>query len=321
MKNISHILSVQQFTPSEILKIFHRARRMERITRRLGNLRSKSRGIVLLFYQPSTRTRASFELASRFLGYRILYSTEAAGFFSSAAKGESLEDTIELFSNYPGVGIIILRHPEKGAAERAAQIAGPYGVSIINAGDGTNEHPTQALLDLYTIYKLRQNQKPMKQIKLVVANDIEHSRTIRSLCLLFAKTFKPFEIGISAPKNINLAEDVQKGLKDFGVKLLKFDSLKKAALWADFLYMTRPQIEYYRSKKLAKKFQDFRVDKDFLDSIPQNCPCQILHPMPIDSKNFNEITVEARHHPRCQIFQQARYGLYIRMALLKKILG
>ncbi len=319
-KNITHILSAQQFTYSVVLKIFHQARQLEKITQRPVNLRSKSKGIVLLFYQPSTRTKASFEMASRFLGYRILYSTEAAGIFSSAAKGESLEDTIELFSNYPGVGVIILRHPENGAAERAAKIADPYGISIINAGDGTNEHPTQALLDLYTIYKLRQNKKPMNQVKLAVANDLDHSRTIRSLCLLFAKIFKLREIGVSAPKNINLPEDVQKGLKDFGVKILKFDNLKKAAFWADFLYMTRPQIEYYRSKKLAAKFQNFRIDRKFLENIPRDRPCQILHPMPIDSKNFNEITVDARHHPRCQIFQQARYGLYIRMALLKMIL-
>ncbi|MBM2820258.1 MAG: hypothetical protein HW405_18 [Candidatus Berkelbacteria bacterium] len=320
MKKILHILSIQQFTSSEVLKIFHQTCQMEKNAQRSVNLRSKSKGIVLLFYQPSTRTRASFELASHFLGYRILYSTEAAEFFSSAAKGESLEDTIELFSNYPGVKVIILRHPEKGSADRAAKIAGPYGISIINAGDGANEHPTQALLDLYTIYKLRLNQKPMKQIKLVVANDIEHSRTIRSLCLLFAKIFRPLEIGVSAPKNINLAKDIQNGLKDSGVKIIKFNDLKTAALWADFLYMTRPQIEYYRSKKLAKKFQHFRISKDFLDSIPQNYPCQILHPMPIDSKNFNEITDEARHHPRCQIFQQARNGIYIRMALLKMLL-
>jgi len=320
MKKNPHILSAQQFNLSDVLKIFQKATQMETVAKRQAKLHSHTKGVVLLFYQPSTRTRASFEIAARFLGYSVLYSTEAAGFFSSAAKGESLEDTIELFSNYPGVGIIILRHPEKGAAERAAKIADPYGVSIINAGDGTNEHPTQALLDLYTIYKLRQNQKPMNQIKLVLANDLDHSRTIRSLCLLFAKTFKPLEIGVSAPKNIDLPKDVQKGLKDFGIKILKFDNLKKAALWADFLYMTRPQIEYYRSKKIAEKFQNFRINRAFLANIPKDRPCRILHPMPIDSKNFNEITQDARHHPRCQIFQQARYGLYVRMALLKMIL-
>lgn len=317
---MQHILSARQFNRSEISNIFHKTDQMEKFVKNRIKSCSFKKGIILLFYQPSTRTRASFEIAARSLNIKILYSTEAAGFFSSASKGESLEDTIELFSNYPDIGTIILRHPENGAAERAAKIADFYGVKIINAGDGTNEHPTQALLDLYTIYKLRPNHRPMKRIKLVVANDLDHSRTIRSLCTLFARNFKPYEIGVTAPKNINLPVDVQKELNDFGVKILYFDSIKEAANWADFLYMTRPQVEYYRSKKTASKFQGFRIDKDFLDKIPKNHPCQILHPMPIDSKNFNEITFEARHHPRCKIFQQAKNGLYLRMALLKMIL-
>ena len=315
-----HILSFEQFNRSDLLKTFKIADQMKKIAQERGSRQIlKSEGIVLLFYQPSTRTHASFEIASKLLGIPILYSTQAANQFSSAAKGESLEDTIELFCNYPGIKVIVLRHPESGSALLASKIADKYDVNIINAGDGTNEHPTQALLDLYTIFQRK--KKSMKKIKLVVAGDIEHSRTIRSLSLLFAKIFQPEEIGVCAPKGIHLPKDIEMKLKGFGVKIIKFDDLKKVVLWADFLYMTRPQIEYYKSKKLAKKFKEFRIDQKFLEDIPQGYPCQILHPMPIDSKNFNEITAEARHHPRCKIFQQAQNGVFIRMALLKILLN
>lgn len=320
-----HILTAEQFSRSQLLKIFRIANQLKRSDHHNSRrLFAKSKGIVLLFYQPSTRTHASFEIASKLLGLRILYSTQAANQFSSAVKGESLEDTIELFCNYPGTKIIVLRHPESGSANLASQIADLYGVNIINAGDGRHEHPTQAILDLYTIFQLKEKKKTMNKIRLVVANDIEYSRTIRSLCLLFAKAFRPKEIGVCAPKGVHLPEDVAEKLEGLGVRIIYFYDLKKAALWADFLYMTRPQIEYYlhsKSKKLAKRFQDFRINQKFLENIPPKYPCQILHPMPIDSKNFNEITAEARHHPRCKIFQQAKNGIYIRMALLKILLS
>ena len=278
------------------------------------------KGVINLFCQPSTRTFSSFEIALDSLGGRMLCSL-ASYEASSFAKGESVEDTIRYYCEayQPQLGAIILRHPTTGSAEEAARVADEYGISIINAGDGTNEHPTQALLDLYTIWKRRNGN--LDGVKLAVCNDLAKSRTIRSLCLLLAKNFRIHLIATCAPQGTSsLPTDLTRELLDYNVSICSTSDLREAADMSEFLYMTRPQKEYYKKPEDLLAFQDFRVTKEFLDSLPAKNPCLIMHPMPVDSVTFNEISPDAKTHPRCIMFEQARNGLFIRMAILKKLL-
>ncbi len=325
-----HVLSARQFDRSHLEDLFALAQDMEGLTKRRSLPDSTGPdGIVILFYQPSTRTRSSFRHAANCLRIPVWYETEDASVFSSAVKGESLEDTIRMFCNYPYVKAIVLRHPEDLSAQTAAGVADPFGIGIINGGNGTIEHPTQALLDLDTIR--RNTTKELGQVQLVVANDIEFSRTIRSLLIMLSINYQPPEIGICAPEGINLPVDVQEELDGHGVGIRVFRDLAEAARWADFLYMTRPQIEYAargiedpEEKKAAiaarkELFRDFRLTQEILDSLDDDCSCKVMHPMPIDRRDFNEIAPEASHHPRCIYYSQAQNGLYIRMALLRKL--
>lgn len=312
-----HVLSVRQFGGAALKLIFARA-----ITIKGGhdcNLNEK-KGVIILFYQPSTRTFSSFSIAVNRLKGNLVFQSQAAQTFSSAAKGESLADTIHYYcASYPETNAIILRHDEDGSAMEAAKIADSYGINIINAGDGTNEHPTQALLDLFTIGEYSGSLDGINGIKLCVCNDVQFSRTIRSLCLLLLANFNVSELGICAPKGISFPRDLMSELICLGLKNVhQFENLYEAAYWSDFLYMTRPQIEY-QNNQIPAGFQQFRIDSTLLDSLPAECQCRVMHPMPIDGEHFNEITPEARHHPRSIIFPQAANGVIIRMALLKNL--
>jgi len=326
-----HILSARQFSRQELEKIFTLAEQMEQLVRqKIIPARQNREGIVLLFFQPSTRTHSSFVHAANCLGIPVWYSPPDVSVFSSAAKGESLEDTIRIFCNYPYVKVIVLRHPQNFAAQVAAEVADEYGISVINAGDGTNEHPTQALLDLYTMRQY--SRKDLRQTKLVVANDLELSRTIRSLLILLANNFSPEQIGICAPEGITLPRDLHDEICREGIEILTFRHLLDAAIWADFLYMTRPQLEYVAAdvqdgeekerliRKRRELFRNFRLTQPLLEQISPDCPCKIMHPMPIDRRDFGEIDTEASVHPRSIFYQQAQNGLYIRMALLDQLM-
>jgi len=316
-----HILSARQFGKDEILEIFRLAGEMKEVYRH-GPVQvlAGCKEVINLFCQPSSRTFSSFEVALDRLGGKMLCrlpSYEASSF----AKGESVEDTIRYYceSYQPHLGAIILRHPKEGAAEEAAAVADDYGISIINAGDGTNEHPTQALLDLYTIWKRRNGN--LDGVKLGTCNDLRKSRTIRSLCLLLARNFRVHTIYTCAPQGTaSFPQDLMEELLDSNVSIWPTNNLREAADWADFLYMTRPQKEYYDNTEDLRAFQDFRITKDFLDFLPAENPCLIMHPMPVDSETFNEIAPDAKTHPRCIMIEQAANGLPIRMALLKMLL-
>lgn len=316
-----HILSARQFGRSEILEIFALADEMEQVYIQGPSqiLAGCKRGINL-FCQPSTRTFSSFDIALDSLGGRWLTrlpSYEASSF----AKGESVEDTIGYYCDTyrPHLGMIILRHPQVGAAEVAAAVADEFGVSIINAGDGTNEHPTQALLDLYTIWRRR--NRVLDGVKLMVGNDLK-GRTIRSLCLLLARNFKVGVITTCAPQGTSsLPSDLLHELIGCGVNVWPTADLSEATKEdPEFGYWTRPQKEYYDNPEDLRAFEGHRITKEFLDSLPASNPLLVMHPMPVDSKDFNEIAPDAKRHPRCIMFEQARNGLFIRMALLKQLL-
>jgi aspartate carbamoyltransferase catalytic subunit len=262
-----------------------------------------------LFYEPSTRTRFSFESAMFKLGGSVL-STENAEQFSSAAKGEILEDTIRVVSEYSDV--IVLRHSEEGSAERAASVS---SVPIINAGDGAGQHPTQSLIDLYTIED-ECNGIDGKNIALI--GDLNYGRTIHSLAYLLTK----YDIGhiyLVAPEFVQMKPELIEHFDKHNVSWSTCHRLKDIASEVDVFYQTRLQKERFRtgSFELFEKYQKiahrYKIDGSVLEMMKPDA--RILHPLP----RLGEISVEVDFDPRAAYFRQAKNGLYIRMALLLRL--
>jgi aspartate carbamoyltransferase catalytic subunit len=262
--------------------------------------------MATIFYEPSTRTRLSFEAAIAKLGGDII-STENAKEFSSAAKGESLEDTIRIVSGYADV--IVLRHYESGAADRAAKVS---PVPIINAGDGPGQHPTQALLDIYTINK---EIGKLDGISIAMVGDLSYSRTVRSLAYLLAK-YKNIKIYFVAPEVVRMREDIKEYLDEHAVSFSEETDLVKVSSKVDVIYQTRIQKERFGEKldDYEKAKDKYIIDKEILKYMKKRAI--IMHPLP----RVNEIKIEVDKDPRAAYFRQAQNGLYIRMALLKMIL-
>ena len=303
------IVSLSQFDKSSILKIFETVNIIKEAGRRglpLNLLSGKI--VVLLFYEPSSRTRASFDAATKQLGGQTIV-VENPQAFSSVSKGETFEDTIRVFEAYSD--IIILRHPEIGAAKRAQRAA--LHVPIINAGDGAGEHPTQALLDLYTIYE---NRKKLSGLKGVIAGDILNGRTVHSL-LHGLSYFENNELYLLSPSELKLSRSDFKKF-DKNLKLLEISSIDKIPKNCDFWYWTRVQKERFKSEEEYKKVNNrFIVSKKVLNKYA-NSKTILLHPLP----RVGEILEEVDRDPRAlYLTSQTRNGLYVRMALLALVLG
>jgi len=307
---LSHVIRSQQFNRKLLEELFQEAEQMERVLKEgieIGCLRGKR--MVSLFYEPSTRTRASFETAMHLLGGNVIFSTENAREFSSAAKGETLEDTIRIFCSYlPDV--IVLRHHESGAAERAAKVS---SVPIINAGDGPGQHPTQALLDLYTIKK---ELSHIDDISIAMVGDLENGRTVRSLSYLLTR-FEKVRIFFVAPEVVRMKEDIKEYLREHGVWFEETEDLKKVAQEADVIYQTRIQRERFgdRIEDYEKAKGVYIINQEILDVMKPNAI--VMHPLP----RCEEISREVDNDPRAAYFRQAQNGLFVRMALLKMILN
>lgn len=306
---LSHVIEAQQFNKESLEEIFKEADQMEKVVRggcEVDILRGK--GMVSLFYEPSTRTRASFEIAMKKLGGEVIFSTENAKEFSSAAKGETLEDTIRIINCYfPDV--IVLRHFESGSAARAAKIS---SVPIINAGDGLGQHPTQALLDLYTIKK---EIGHIEGISIAMIGDLANGRTVRSLSYLLGK-FQDVKIFFMAPEVVKMKDDIKQYLKRHRVRFSEETDLKEIASRVDVIYQTRIKKEYFgdRIEDYEKARGIYIIDKEILGVMKKNAI--VMHPLP----RVGEITLEVDGDPRAAYFRQAQNGLFVRMALLKMIL-
>ena len=204
---LHHVVESQQFTVPLLMELFDRTRRMEKVAARGGTLDYQGRIMASLFYQPSTRTRFSFEAAMYRLGGRVL-STEQAGFFSSEVEGEQLEDTIRILGGYSDV--IVIRHTQAGGAKRAADVS---PVPVINAGDGNGgQHPTQALLDLYTIYR----ERPIEGLSIAFIGELDRGRTARSLAYLLSK-FERVKIYFVSPPEMQMKADILEHLDEHDV--------------------------------------------------------------------------------------------------------
>ncbi len=304
------ILSLDQFSQKDLKILFSHIKRMKSIAVKAMPCNIiAGKNVVLLFYEPSSRTRGSFDVAAKQLGGQTIV-IENPQQFSSVAKGETFEDTIRVFEAYSD--LIVLRHPEEGSSEKAAKIA--KFVPIINAGDGKGEHPTQALYDLYTIYE---KHKKLDNLVGLMAGDMLNGRTVHSL-IRGLSLYKNNTIYLLSPKELKLAKENFLNFSKRGIKLIEITSEKEIPKNAHFWYWTRVQKERFKNYKTYEKLKTkFTVTKKLLNKYG-NKNMILMHPLP----RVGEISTEVDNDPRAVYLRtEIRNGLYVRMALIGLVLG
>lgn len=301
---MKHVLESQQFTPETLISLFKSA----------DDLRSSCSGeclrgkvLATLFYEPSTRTRLSFESAMLKLGGNVV-STENAKEFSSAIKGESIEDTARIVAAYADA--IVIRHYEEGTAKRAAEVS---NIPVINAGDGKGQHPTQALLDMYTIYR---EIGKLDNLIIAMVGDLASGRTARSLCCLLSK-FPNNKIVFVSPENLKMGEDIKTYLKEKEIPFLEESDFQKILPEVDVVYLTRIQKERISVEDYEKAKGKYVINLENLKLVKPEAI--VMHPLPHVEEIELPVEVE-QSDKRVAYFRQAENGLYIRMALLKMLL-
>jgi aspartate carbamoyltransferase catalytic subunit len=305
--NLHHVIESQQFNVPMIMELFQVADQMEKIVNRGGTLDYQHKIMASLYYETSTRTRLSFETAMHRLGGRVI-STENAKEFSSEAKGESLEDTIRVLNQF--VDVIVLRSNEIGGAKRASLVS---DIPILNAGDGKGgQHPTQALLDLYTIFK---EIKTLDGLNIAISGDLATGRTARSLSYLLGK-FARVRIFFVAPEKIQMSHDMLNYLDRHRVWYSKEENFEKIISEVDVIYKTRIDADGISDLPNTDEIMKAQyITPEYLDKMKKNSI--ILHPLP----RLNEISPEIDNDPRAAYFRQSRNGIYLRMALLSLVLS
>ena len=265
----------------------------------------KGKVVATLFFEPSTRTRLSFETAANRLGARVIGFSDAK--VTSATKGETLKDTILMVSNYADV--IVMRHHIDGAAQYASEIA---PVPIVNAGDGAHQHPSQCLLDLYSIYK---TQGTLENLNIYLVGDLKYGRTVHSL-IMAMRHFNP-TFHFIAPEELAMPEEYKLYCKQHGIKYIEHTDFNEDVIaGADIIYMTRVQKERFSDLMEYERVKDVYILKnDMLGKAKENM--KILHPLP----RVNEIAYDVDENPHAYYIQQAQNGLYAREAILCDVLG
>jgi len=296
-----HLTSSAQLTRADTDVLFERAREMESVLEQGGDDRLRKKIIALLFYQPSTRTKMSFSVAVQRLGGMV--ESENGIQFSSLYKGESLEDNARVASEY--VDAIVQRHPDAGSAVRAA--SGSM-VPFINAGDGENQHPTQSLLDVYTILKEKER---MDELTIALAGDLRFGRTVHSLCQLMSLR-RNIVFTLISPEVLRMPDEIKAHLDRAGVRYAESTSMESAR-GADVLYMTRVQQEKFKEIPDGEAIYERVKNSCILDPrLVRDTRTTVMHPLP----RVNEIPVEVDALPNAAYFRQVRNGLPVRMALL-----
>jgi aspartate carbamoyltransferase catalytic subunit len=311
----SHILSVQDFEREDVERIFAVADRMDPYARR-RRVTQVLNGAILgsMFFEPSTRTRVSFGSAFNLLGGEV---RETTGFENSAiAKGESLYDTARVLSGYSDV--ITMRHPEVGSV---AEFAAASRVPVINGGDGSNEHPSQALLDLYTIRsEIAARGRAIDQLRIAMVGDLRYGRTVHSLCKLLCR-FTDVQVVLVSPDALRMPPEIVEELRSTGHKVLESDQLEASISHVDIVYSTRIQEERFSSQEEADLYRGrFRLNQSIYTA---HCEPNtvIMHPLPRDSRaNARELDDDLNDNPNLAIFRQTDNGLLVRMALFALIL-
>lgn len=311
----SHILSVEQFDREAIDRVFIVADRMEPYAQRKSVTRVLD-GAILgnMFFEPSTRTRISFGCAFDLLGGSV---RETTGFESSAiAKGESLYDTARVLSGYSDV--ICMRHPQAGSV---AEFASASRVPVMNGGDGANEHPTQALLDLYTIKReIASKNRSMDNLRIAMIGDLKHGRTVHSLSKLL-RLYSKVQVTLVSPKELQLPAELVDGLRQANHHVIVTDQLEDSIRNTDIVYSTRIQEERFGSKEEADLYRGkFRLNQQMYTKYCEPNTV-IMHPLPRDSRaEANELDNDLNENPNLAIFRQADNGIVVRMALFALIL-
>ncbi|NPA26181.1 MAG: aspartate carbamoyltransferase [Chloroflexi bacterium] len=300
-----HILSVRQFQRDDLAYIFGVAHEMREMVLRIGAFDLlKGKILANLFYEPSTRTAASFVAAMERLGGSVIAINEVR--YSSVTKGESLPDTVRTLEAYADV--IVLRHPQEGAAALAARYARK---PIINAGDGTGEHPTQALLDLFTI---REELGTIDGLTITMLGDLRYGRTVHSLARLLSRY--RVKINYVSPPVLRMPRDIVRELEAKGIPQAEYTTLDPVLAETDVLYVTRVQKERFEDPALYDRVKDAYVITPEVMARAKDRMI-LMHPFP----RVYEITMDVDQDPRAAYFRQMEYGLYVRMALLAMVLG
>ena len=299
---MKHLVSISHCSAEDIMRILDRATLFERNPNRDF---LQGRVVATLFFEPSTRTRLSFETAVCRLGGKVIGFSDAST--SSSTKGETLKDTIKIVSNYADA--IVMRHYLEGAAQYATEVS---PVPIINAGDGSNQHPSQTLLDLYSI---RQTQGSLEQKTIVMVGDLKYGRTIHSL-IEGMQPFSPRFIFV-APKELALPEEYRSYCREHSIPFEEVTEFTSEVIAeADILYMTRVQRERFSDPEEYERVKNvYILDRELLCLAKPNL--KILHPLP----RVQEIAQEVDDHPAAYYFRQALNGLYIRQSILSEVLG
>ena len=295
------LISIQDFTKEEILHIRDVAEEFEK---NKSQTFLSDKVIACIFFEPSTRTRLSFETASNRLGARVIGFSDAAN--TSVRKGESLKDTIKMVSNY--ADLIVMRHPIEGSARYASEVA---SVPVINAGDGANQHPTQTLLDLYTI---RQTQGRLDNIDINMVGDLKYGRTVHSL-LQAMSHFSP-TFTFTSPEDLMMPKEYKDFLDEKGIPYKETSELTQHLDTTDILYMTRIQQERFTDPMEYDKVKNvYSLNSSMLANVKPNM--KILHPLP----RLQEIAEDVDGTPYAYYFKQAENGMYVRMAIISYLLG
>jgi aspartate carbamoyltransferase catalytic subunit len=305
---LDHVLESQQFTRDWLIdELFPLAKQMEYVASSGGNDVLHRKRMFYLFYEPSTRTRVSFESAMLLLG-GITNGTENAREFSSVTKGETLEDTIRMLNGYL-YDVIVIRYHEEGGAARAAAVS---QVPIINAGDGSGQHPTQALLDVYTI---RKELGDLRGITVAMVGDLTYGRTVHSLTYLLAK-FPDVRLHFVSPEVLRIKQGIRDYLDRRNVPYSESTNLADVIHECDVVYMTRAQTERFsQAERFDHRPGSYQLTSETIAKLPAHGI--VMHPLP----RREELPIELDNDPRVAVFRQAQNGLFVRMALLNMLVA
>jgi aspartate carbamoyltransferase catalytic subunit len=300
MKNKS-LISITDFTKEEYLRLLDIAGDFERNP---NQKLLKDHVVATLFFEPSTRTRLSFETAANRLGARVIGFSDTGS--TSVQKGETLKDTIIMVSSY--ADIIVMRHPREGAARWASEVS---SVPVINAGDGSNQHPSQCMLDLYSIY---QTQGTLSNLNIAFVGDLKYGRTVHSLVQALCNFGATFYL--VSPKELKLPSSVKMHIKEANLSYFQYEDLNEVIPKADIIYMTRIQKERFSDPMEFEKVKNsYVLNLKMLNGCKENM--KILHPLP----RVNEISEDVDDSLHAYYFKQAENGVYVRQAILAAIAG
>ncbi|GET24587.1 aspartate carbamoyltransferase [Prolixibacter sp. NT017] len=300
--NAQNLISITDFSKEEYMRIMELAADFEaNPDQRLLD----GKVVATLFFEPSTRTRLSFETAINRLGGEIIGFTDSSS--SSVTKGESLHDTIKMVSNY--ADLIVMRHPLEGSARYASEVS---DVPVINAGDGANQHPTQTLLDMYSIVK---TQETLDNINLFMVGDLKYGRTVHSLLMAMSHFDNPI-FNFIAPPELAMPNEYKMYLQSKGLRYFEHTEFTDIISEADIIYMTRVQKERFPDPVDYEKVKNVYILRNkMLKHTKDNL--RILHPLP----RVNEIHTDVDSNPKAYYFEQARNGVYTRMAIIAHLLN